>query len=364
MHKDKNGDFEIFMMVAPGLEPALLAEVRTHRFKASKAVPGGVSVRGGWREVWKANLEMRGTGRVIARIGAFRVPRLVDLEKQAGAVPWREVLRADVPVRVEATCSKSRIYHSGAAEERVGNAIRASVGAPISDDAEICIRARIEDDICTLGIDTSGELLHKRGHKEAVSKAPMRETMAALFLRQCGFTGTEPVLDPMCGSGTLVIEAAEIAAGLKPCCSRHFAFEQLATFDAVAWQQMRDAGERATPALRFYGSDRDASAVEMCRANAERAGVSAFTEFTQRPISDLVVPEGPPGLVIVNPPYGSRISDKGRLAPLYHALGATLKARFTGWRVGLVTTEPTLAQATRLPFAPPRVRRCRTAACG
>jgi putative N6-adenine-specific DNA methylase len=265
------------------------------------------------------------------------------------------VLRPDVPVRVEASCKSSKIYHSGAAAERVEKAIRAELGCTISPDAEVCIRVRIEDDLCIIGVDTSGELLHKRGHKEAVAKAPMRETMAALFLRQCGYSGAEPVVDPMCGSGTFVIEAAEIALGLQPGRSRRFAFESLATFDAAAWQIMRDkgGGSHSDPGIRFYGSDRDAGAIEMSRANAERAGVAAVTEFKQHTVSDLVPPAGPPGLVIVNPPYGARIGDRKQLQPLYRALGQTLLTRFTGWRIGLIATETHLVAATGLPFLPP-----------
>jgi putative N6-adenine-specific DNA methylase len=157
----------------------------------------------------------------------------------------------------------------------------------------------------------------------------------------------------MCGSGTFVIEAAEIAAGLEPGRSRSFAFEQLATFDEAAWQRLRETASGARPTIRFYGSDRDAGAIAMCRANAERAGVAELTEFRQLTISELVAPTGPPGLVIVNPPYGDRIGDKQRLISLYRSLGQTLMAGFSGWRVGLVTNEASLANATGLPFAPP-----------
>jgi putative N6-adenine-specific DNA methylase len=211
---------------------------------------------------------------------------------------------------------------------------------------------RIERDLCTLAVDTSGEPLHKRGAKAAVGKAPMRETLASLFLRQCGFDGSEPVVDPMCGSGTFVIEAAEIAARLNPGRSRRFAFERLATFDAAAWERMRDANPGRVPPARCYGSDRDAGAIRMARANAERAGVADFTEFRRCPVSDIAAPEGPPGLVIVNPPYGTRIGDSKKLQPLYRALGETLLGRFPGWRVGLVTSQAMLARATGLPFLP------------
>jgi putative N6-adenine-specific DNA methylase len=347
------GEFEIFLATSPGLEAVLCAEARAKGFKTPKAVPGGVTLKGGWPDVWRANLEIRGAGRVVAELCSFRVLHLAQLDKRARRVAWADVLRRDVPFRVEATCKSSRIYHSGAAAQRVETAIREELGAPLSADAEVCVRARIENDLCTISIDTSGELLHKRGHKQAVNKAPMRETMASLFLRQCGYAGSEPVVDPMCGSGTFVIEAAEIAAGLKPGRTRQFAFEKLATFDAAVWHRLRESQPASLPSVRFYGSDRDAGAIAMSRANAARAGVTEMTDFQQHAISDLVAPAGPPGLVIVNPPYGDRIGDKKTLHALYRALGHTLMTRFQGWRVGLITNDAQLAHATGLPFGKP-----------
>lgn len=349
---DTDGDFEIFIVTSPGLESVLCAEAQAKGFREPTPVKGGVTVRGGWPEVWRANLEIRGAARVLARIGAFRAFHLAQLDKRARRVAWGDILRPDVPVRVEASCKGSRIYHAGAAAQRIERAIREELGAPVSPDAEVSIKARIDDDLCTISVDTSGESLHKRNHKEAVNKAPMRETLASLFLRQCGYDGTEPVVDPMCGSGTFVIEAAEIAAGLNPGRSRRFAFEHLTTFDDAAWQRLRGSAGGSTPTIRFYGSDRDAGAIAMSRANAARAGVDGFTEFQQHAVSDLVAPDGPPGLVIVNPPYGSRIGDNKPLHPLYNALGQTLLSRFTGWRVGLITSEASLAKASGLPFAP------------
>ncbi len=357
-----DGDFEIFIVTSPGFESVLCAEARVRGFREPTPVKGGVTVKGGWPEVWRANLEIRGASRVLARFAEFRAFHLAQLDKRARRVDWDEILRPDMPFRVEASCKGSRIYHQGAAAQRIEKAIRDTIGAPVSPEAELCIKARIDDDLCTISVDTSGDSLHKRGHKEAVNKAPMRETLASLFLRQCGYDGTEPVVDPMCGSGTFIIEAAEIAAGLKPGRSRRFAFEQLATFDEAAWQRLRDMREGTgdgiksdsrVPALRFYGSDRDAGAISMSRANAARAGVAEMTEFQQHAISDLVAPSGPPGLVIINPPYGTRMGDKKPLYSLYRALGQTLLTRFVGWRVGLITNEASLAGATGLPFAPP-----------
>ena len=349
--------FEIFLTTAPGLEAALRAEAEALGLAAPGAVPGGVVVSGGWPDVWRANLQLRGAGRVLARIGEFRVVHLSQLDKRARKFPWGEVLRRDVPVRVEASCRKSKIYHDKAAAQRVETALRESFGVTVTAEAEVCVRVRIEDNVCTLSVDTSGELLHRRGYKEAVAKAPMRETLAALFLRECGYDGREPVLDPMCGSGTFPIEAAEIAARLPAGRARSFAFERLATFDAAAWQSMREAAmdARSEPpaGVRFHGSDRDEGAVRMSLANADRAGVAALTDFRHAPVAELSRPDGPPGLVIVNPPYGGRIGKKAALVTLHGTLGQVLRSRFSGWRVGLVTTDPALARATRLPFGKP-----------
>lgn len=345
-------DFEIFLATVPGLEPVLCTEVRGKGFKQPNPVPGGVVIKGGWPEVWRANLWIRGAGRVLARIDSFRVVHLAQLDGRARRVPWGSVLRPDVPFRVEASCAGSRIYHSGAAAERIVTAIRETLGAPHDPDAGVTVMVRIERDRCTISIDTSGEPLHRRGYKAAVNAAPMRETLASLFLMACGYDGSEPVLDPMCGSGTFVIEAAEIACRLNPGRSRAFAFEQLATFDAEAWERMRAVNSRRVPAARCYGSDRDEAAVEMSRANAERAGVADCVEFRRCTISDVVPPAGPLGLVIVNPPYGERLGDKDRVVALYRALGRTLMGRFAGWRVGIVTSERDLAYATGLSFLP------------
>ncbi|PZQ51287.1 MAG: RNA methyltransferase [Rhodovulum sulfidophilum] len=346
--------FEIFLAVAPGLEPLLRDEALARGFGPAAIVPGGVTLTGGWPEVWRANLELRGPTRVLARIGAFRAMHLAQLDKRARRFPWEAVLRPGTAVRVEVTCRASRIYHAGAATERIEGALRAALGAPIDPEARVAVKVRIEDDLCQISVDTSGESLHRRGFKVAVAKAPMRETMAALFLAGCGYAGAEPVLDPMCGSGTFVIEAAEIALGLMPGRGRSFAFEDFATFDPAAWAALRARDTaRPAPEFRFRGSDRDQGAVRMSAENAARAGLSGVTAFERLPVAELARPEGPPGLVIVNPPYGARIGETGPLRGLHASLGARLREDFGGWRVGLVTTDPTLARATGLPFGPP-----------
>ena len=345
-------EFEIFLMAPPGLERALQAEALEQGFPDPQVITGGVTFQGGWPDVWRANLCLRGAGRVLARIGSFRAFHLAQLDKRARKFPWTNTLRADRPIRVEVTCRKSKIYHAKAATQRIEKAISETLGSPISKDAQVCLKVRIEDDLCTLSIDTSGTSLHKRGHKVAVNKAPMRETLAALFLRESGYDGQEPVYDPMCGSGTFVIEAAEIALGIAPGRDRDFAFQHLASFNPDQWTKIRSAQDIRDVSGRFYGSDRDAGAIKMSTDNATRAGVDHVTQFTTLPISDIRPPEGPAGLIIVNPPYGARIGNKKLLFGLYGALGKVLMDQFSGWRVGVITSDAGLAKATSLPFLP------------
>ncbi|MHA6297483.1 THUMP domain-containing class I SAM-dependent RNA methyltransferase [Devosia sp. CAU 1758] len=345
--------FEIFLVATPGLEAPLAEEARAAGFTGATPTDGGVTFSGTWPDVWRANLVLRGATRILSRVASFRAMHLAQLDKRARKLPWAEYLRADVPVHVEASCKRSRIYHDGAAAQRVAKAIAEELGAPIAEDAALRIMVRIADDLVTISIDTTGESLHKRGFKGGVAKAPMRETMAAMFLAQCGYRGTEPVLDPMCGSGTFVIEAAEIALGLHPGRERSFAFEQLPGFNVRAWADLRKPpAPIPTPPL-FYGSDRDPGAIRMAGENAARAGVADHTRFELKSIEDLTPREGPPGLVIVNPPYGTRIGTKGPLIGLHRTLGTVLKTRFSGWRVGIITADKQLAQATGLTFEPP-----------
>ena len=340
---------DIFLTAPPGLEGVLKEEADERRFLETQAGPGGVSIRGGWPEVWRANLQLRGAGRVLVRLGSFRAAHLSELDKKARKLDWSSALRPGTSVRVEAVCKKSRIYHSGAAAERIAKAAIAEAGAEMAakDAADAAtLFVRIEKDVCTVSIDTSGELLHRRGHKQAVGKAPMRETLAALFLRACGYCGNEPVLDPMCGSGTFPIEAAEVAAGLAPGRDRTFAFERLASFDAKAWEHIKASGaELSVEPSPIIGFDRDAGAIEAAQANAARAGVVERVVFAQQPLSAAQPPDGAPGLSGVAPqPWSgahARHSERARRASgrrrsrRRRSLAAARRARAVGgagWR--------------------------------
>ena len=347
-------EFEIFLGTQPGLETLLLEEVIERGFKRAKAIGGGVVIWGDWHDVWRANLTLRGASKVLARIGEFRAFHLAQLDKRSRKFPWGDILTAGHKVKVEVvTNRKSKIYHAGAAIERIERAIHEEFGATIAEsmeEAEIIIKTRIDDNNVILSVDTSGIGLHKRGYKQAMGKAPLRETMAALALRGCGYDGTEPVVDPMSGSGTFLIEAAQISRNIMAGRSRDFAFGKLATYDAEAVQSIKTGWTERDSQQRFYGSDRNVNVIGFSKANAERGGVLDLCDFKPLPLSAITRPDGPPGLVMVNPPYGARVGKKKDLFSLYSAFGNIMRERFTGWRVGMITSDTKLAEATKLPW--------------
>jgi putative N6-adenine-specific DNA methylase len=336
----------VFLVGIPGLEDALEDEARAAGFSGVTRVKGGVEIAGGLAEAARANMVLRTASRVLWRVASFRAMHLAQLDKRSRKVPWTDWLVPGTPVKVEAVCRASRIYHDKAARQRVEGTL-ADAGMPLSAEAEIAVKVRIEDDLCTVSLDTSGEGLHRRGHKEYVGKAPLRETMAAGFLYKMGFDGTQAVVDPMCGSGTIPLEAAGIAAGLPPGRDRRFAFEAM-----VGGMRPEVAVPEVSGEPRFYGYDRDQGAIRGAVANAERAGLAGLARFACRPLSELLPPEGPPGIVLTNPPYGTRIGNRKPLFALYATLGQVLSERFAGWRVGVVTSDDGLAKATGLGLTP------------
>jgi putative N6-adenine-specific DNA methylase len=339
---------QIFLVAIPGLEAPLRREALACGFHNPRAVRGGVIFEGGWPHVWRANLFLRGAVRVLVRVGVFKAHHLAQIGPETRRLPWGALIARGTPVRVTASCAKSRISHAGAVAERVSAALVDGAGVvPSEEESALGVVVRVEKDHVTLSLDTSGAPLHRRGHKQAVAKAPLRETMAALFLQEMGFDGTQAVLDPLCGSGTIPIEAAEIALGLLPGRSRRFGFEHLRSFDAAAIAALKEVPLKG-PHVRFHGSDRDAGAIASAEGNAARAGVGAFTHLTCQALSHAQPPEGPPGLLLTNPPYGARIGDRRALFALYGALGKIVTERFAGWRFGMVTSDAGLARTTGL----------------
>ncbi|MCS6910799.1 MAG: methyltransferase, partial [Anaerolineales bacterium] len=212
---------------------------------------------------------------------------------------------------------------------------------------------RLVHDVCTISLDSSGELLHRRGYRLATAKAPLRETLAAGVLLASGWTPDRPLLDPFCGSGTLPIEAALLALAIAPGYARDFAFRYWPGYDAALFDSLRAQSHAPAPvALRISGSDRDAGAIEAARANAERAGVAASVEFVQRSVS-AITPPADSGWVVTNPPYGLRVSQNRDLRDLYAAFGKVLRERFRGWQVAFLCPDAALARHTGLAFSGP-----------
>jgi putative N6-adenine-specific DNA methylase len=381
--------FQLFASTAPDLESIAAGELRSLGLRGRQEV-GGVAFQGDLNRLYEANLWLRTASRIVARLGGFHASTFYELERRAKKLPWEEFLPSTGLVRLRVTCRKSRLYHSDAVAERVLSAISASTSRSInvtaaetndergdaehtewaehadeSDDAQTAADldiaqlfiVRIVHDQVEISADSSGELLHRRGYRKEIAKAPLRETLAAAMVLASGWRQGEPLVDPMCGSGTIPIEAAMIARGIAPGLQRRFQFMTWPTFDGNRWNDIlgtaRESATRSSEGIR--GSDRDAGAIEAAARNAERAGVADTLQFSVGSISgalsELEDIETGVGWILSNPPYGIRIGESEDLRDLYARLGTALKAK-RGWRVGILTSDSALVRQTRLPLVP------------
>jgi putative N6-adenine-specific DNA methylase len=359
-----------FAVTSPGLEELAAQELRRLDLQP-KQLPaprperrtpgeesGGVAFEGELADLYRANLHLRTASRVLVRLGEFNATAFSELRKKAGRLGWGRYISAGQPVDLRVTCHKSRLYHSDAVAERVAGAIGDCLGQPTplqkqdeehADHPPQLVVVRLVNDACTISVDSSGSLLHRRGYRQATAKAPLRETLAAAMLLASGWDTASPLLDPFCGSGTIAIEAAMLALGLPPGGSRRFAFMDWPGFERKPWEALL-AGVQTRPANELppiQASDRDAGAVDMARANAERAGVAEYIEFSCRAVSAIQPPEEP-GWVVTNPPYGLRVSSNRDLRNLYAQLGHVLKAHCIGWHVAILCNDPKLLSQTGL----------------
>jgi putative N6-adenine-specific DNA methylase len=347
--------FDAFAIAAPGLATMLADELRELDLSVGEVTPAGVSFLASPRDLYRANLHSRLSSRVVVRIAAFEAAHFSTLEKQLRAVDWSQWVAAGQAVACRVTCRKSRLYHSGAVGERVQGAMARAVThravAPADDEDDDgtsqLLLVRLDHDRCTISIDSSGALLHRRGYRQAVAKAPLRETLAAAVLRASGWDGSRPLVDPCCGSGTIPIEAAMLARRLAPGRSRSFACERWPGTRAKLWDAVRSearSAERSTCPVRISGSDRDAGAIEAAVANATRAGVEGDIVFTQGPLS-AARPQGEDvGLVAVNPPWGERIGEASALRNLYAQMGHLMRGSFVSWDLALLAADPGLVR--------------------
>ena len=351
--------YDAFVITAPGLERLAVDELKALGLGGARAVEGGATFAGTRRTLYEANLHLRTASRVVVRVAEFGAKAFHELERRAGKVPWEAFVSPRVSISLRVTCRKSRLYHSDAVAERVAGAIRARVTgvhvAPAeSDAASQLILVRLLHDRCTISVDSSGPLLHLRGYRQALAKAPLRETLAAAALLATGWRGDTPLIDPMCGSGTIPIEGALIARRIAPGLGRHFGFEGWPDFDSGLWSDVVSAAKArviARAPAPIKGSDRDAGAIRAAVSNAERAGVLDDVELSERPVS-AIQPTPTPGWIISNPPYGVRVGERDRLGNLYAQLGNVLRAKCPGWRFALVSADLALERQLRLRLEP------------
>lgn len=307
-----------YAVVAPGLEEVAASELRALRLGGVEVHPGGVAFKADVPGLLRANRWLRSVSRVLAVVAASKLRTFEALIRFAEGVPWGDYLPPDRAVRVHVTSTRSRLYHEGAIADRFMAVLGRRSGAP-----DVHVFVRLLADRISVAVDTSGELLHRRGYRQAIGEAPLRETLAAGVLLAAGYDGTVPLIDPMCGSGTFAVEAALIAAGRAPGAGRRFALEDWPSFPSELAAELDPPGREHALVLGF---DRDARVIEAARANAERAG--AAVAFGVQEAATLPRPDGPPGLLVVNPPYGQRLP--GGDAAL-HTMVA-LADRFHGWR--------------------------------
>jgi putative N6-adenine-specific DNA methylase len=313
--------------------------------------PGGIEFRGGLPALYAANLHLRTASRILARLGNFfHATTFPQLEERLTHLPWERFLVPGQPISLRVTCHTSKLYHSGAVRRTVASALKEHLGvaSPIlpadldSTQPPQLIVVRLADDICTVSADSSGRLLHKRGYRQAVAKAPLRETLAAALLMASGWDRASPLLDPFCGSGTIPIEASLMALGIPPGIHRRFAFMNWPGFDDQLWNSiLTEVSPRRLNHPVLQASDRDAGAIRMAQANAERAGVLEGINFKCQAVSS-ILPPADAGWIVTNPPYGLRVSQGKDLRDLYAQFGNVIQQKCPGWTLAVLCSDPVL----------------------
>jgi putative N6-adenine-specific DNA methylase len=347
----KHRILQLFAVTAPGLEEVCARELAALGLAASEVVPGGVGFSGGLREIYLANLWLRTASRILVRVAAFRCRSFPELFQATAHLPWGQFVKPGHRVRVKAVSHRSRVFHTDRIIESVTAGVERALGPPAAPvgRGEQLVLARFSEDLCQLSIDTSGDLLHRRGYREEAAHAPLRETLAAGVLHLLGWNGREALVDPCCGSGTFPIEAALLAARIPPGARRDFAFMAWPGFRPGLWQALITgaAGLREEPTVSIRGSDQDSLAVAAATRNAARAGIDPLVRLETAELAELRLPPGP-GLLLCNPPYGERLGADQDLEPLYRTLGAVFRRAGAGWRCAFLTPRRDLAQATGL----------------
>ncbi|MFI4923811.1 MAG: class I SAM-dependent RNA methyltransferase [Vicinamibacteria bacterium] len=335
-----------------GLEAALGDELKRVDASAIAPVDGGVGFEGPLDLAYRVNLESRLASRVLWRVGGGPYRDERELHALARAIDWTKHFHADRTIRVDVAATRSPLksleFATLTIKDAVADCFRDAQGKRPSVDKrapDVRVHAYLTAREATFYLDTSGEPLFKRGWRRDTEEAPLRENLAAGIIALTGWQPGTAFLDPMCGSGTIAIEAALIAADRAPGLSRTFGFQKLDWFDGPTWQRLKQrARDRvkpppATPSV--FASDRLAAAVAKTRRNAALAQVEGFLAVGEADALARAAP-APSGTLVTNPPYGIRLEDKARVALMYPKLGDALKARYAGWTACLFSGDPEL----------------------
>ncbi len=348
----------------PGLEEIVGSELSAIGIQTQPPTRGGVPFGGSMRQVYAATARLRAASTVLVRLATFEAFSFVDLEREAKRIDWSAWLGDGVHPRFRVSSTASALFHTDAIAERlhgvcgVGPAPHRVVPAEEQHDdiaavgdtpPEQPFTVRLVHDRVTISVDAAGEPLHRRGWRLATAKAPLRPTLAAGALAAMGYDGSTPMLDPMCGSGTIAIEAALAARRIAPGLQRHLALKAWPCFEPGTWASM--AGEARSlerrddePLAPIVAGDRDAGAVAATIANAERAGVAGDVIVRQTALSAWTPPDRVrSGIIVTNPPWGHRVEASGDLRNLYAAFGSLLDGALSRWQAAVITDQVTVA---------------------
>ncbi|HET7547852.1 MAG TPA: THUMP domain-containing protein [Usitatibacter sp.] len=349
---------ESFFAPCPrGLAPALAEELAALGALRPQPADAGVAFTGPFDLVYTANLRSRIASRILWRVARFPYANENDIYGAAREVRWRELFAVERTFKVETNAHRSPVKSLDFVTLRVKDAIadhfrdatgsRPSVSAR---DPDVRVHAFLDARECTLYVDTSGEPLFKRGRREHVGEAPLKKNLAAGILHLAGWKPGMPLLDPMCGAGTFLSEAADMSLARAAGRERDFGFRNLARFEAPRWERLHAAAlreQKPLGLLPIYGSDLLGRSVEQARRNLQDAGLEGAVTFKQANLLELSAPAAH-GMLVTNPPYGVRLGEKERLAEFYPVLGDALKQRFAGWTAFIFSGDPELAKRIRL----------------
>lgn len=348
---------ELFATVALGVEELTAGELQRLGATDIQVVRGGVSFGGDRRILYRSLLRLRTASRVLQQLGSFSCASPQELYDGMRTLPWTELLTPAMTLAVDCTLRDSAITHSHFAALKAKDAIvdllRDATGSRPNIETktpDLRVNLHIAKNRATVSLDASGAPLDRRGWRLDRNDAPLRETLAAAIMLHTGWDGSVPLLDPMCGSGTLLLEGAAMALGQPAGSGREFGLMRWRDFDRRLWERLLQE-ERAAAAssltVPVLGFDRDPQAIIACRENARRAGLEYAVSFDRRPFEE-TEPCGHQGVLVMNPPYGVRMGDKTELEALYRKIGEVFKRRFTGWTAYLLAGDLELARLVGL----------------